>query len=657
MMESIFLTVIRMSLTASIAAVFVILLRQLAGKKLPRTFCYAAWAIVLIRLLIPVSIQSDLSLFNIVKAPVTALERVTGTEMLRDGAAFQNAGDAKEHITGNNKGIVNSTELSSADHVYIKNSGTKGKPEVKGLTDKVSLSGKSRSVFVMACIWLSGFIAFFAFGIYAYIKIMCSFRTAVLYNDKGLLEEAAGKLKLRRKVKIYISDKTDSPLVTGLANARIIIPPYLAYESCKRELEYVIIHELVHIKRFDNITRLLAVLALCIHWFNPLVWICFFLYQKDMEISCDARVLSAYENDIRTEYANSLLNIAVKQNTLVYGLVIAFGESNIKGRIRGILSFKRNKVWLGILAVLLLVVSAFLLLTNGKNEGKNNIYAKNKLIKINDNTLNMLLKHRSRYIGNASNASNLLDKLPYGRMKEGIELDTAQKPYGITVNYRLKDIDTANQDTDTLIKNNVKPVLLDNALILFSLIENVDIVKFKILPADLVVQYERSQLQQYFDREFWEYSASKEDFERFLLDIYFEIFIFPEKYSLAMSSVPGIQIMIALNAEYYDAAYSIKYTTENGSLLTRNISTGQITDHGKSLDLSLVSFDMETHGLVYWSPHDMDEAARENTVTISILNKKGDIIISKPVRIETEDGQSFKVKPSYDISYDDDFQE
>lgn len=656
MLENIFLAVVRMSFTASIAAVFVILLRQLAGRKLPKSFCYAAWAIVLIRLLVPFSIQSDFSLFNIVKAPVTSFKKATDIDMLWDGGVFQDVGDAKKHIMENNKGIVNGLEIGADDHLNIKNNEAKSNSEAKSSTDEVIQSGKSRPIFVLACIWLSLSIILLAFCIFSFLKITRSFRTAVLYNDKGMVKEAAGRLKLKRRVKIYISDRTDTPLVTGLVNTRIIIPPYLADPSRKRELEYVIIHELVHIKRFDNISRLLAILALCIHWFNPLVWLCFFFYQKDMEISCDAGVLTAYENDVRTEYANSLLNVAEKQNTSLHGLAIAFGESNIKGRIKGILGFKRNKIWLGIIAALLLVVSAFFLLTNGKNDGKINYFSRNRLIAINDSTLTELLKHRSRYIGNASNAGNLLDKLPYGRMKEGIELDTAQKPYGITVKYRLENIDAANQDTDALIENNVKPVLLDNALILFSLIENVDIVKFNILPANIVVQYERSQLQQYFDRELWEYSAGKEDFEMFLLDIYFEIFIFPEKYSLAMSSVPGIRIMVGLNAEYYDAAYSINYSTENGSLLTRNISTGQITDHGKSLDLSFASYDMESYGPVYWSPRDMDKAVKENIVTISILNKKGDIIISKPVRIETEDGQSFKVKPSYDISYDDDFQ-
>jgi len=644
MLENLFLTVIKMSVMASITAVIVILLRQLIGIKLPRTFCYAAWAIVLIRLLVPFSIQSDFSLFNIMKSPVTAIDRAIGTDKLSDRSTSQDAVDVEVQDKGNNSDIVKETRGSADENTYVKNydNEVNSNLETNIYTDEVSLFGKKDLIFVMACVWMSVFLILLFFCIYAYLKTLGSFKTAVLFNDNGLLAESSGKLKLKRKVNIYISDRIDTPVVSGIANVRIIIPAFLAGDCYSKELEYIIIHELVHIKRYDNITKLLAVLSLCIHWFNPLMWLCFLLYQKDMEMSCDARVLTVYENDIRTDYANSLLNIAVKQNTLLYGVVLAFGESNIKSRIKGIMKFRKNKVWPGIVAALLLAVFAFILLTNGKNNDNNE---KTKSVVINYDTLNSLLEHRNRYIGNASNVGNLLNKLPYGRNKEGIELHTGSKPYGITINYRLDDIDASNEDTDTL--KNVKPTLLDNALILFSLIENVDIVKFNILPSNTVVQFERAQLQQYFDRELWEYSASMEDFGSFLLDIYFEIFIYPEKYSLAMSSVQWMQISIALNAEYYDTVYSISYLTENGSLLARDVNTGQITDYGKSLNFTLASLEP-----VYWSPLDMDEAVRENIITISVLNKNGDIIISKNIRIEREDNHVFAVKPSYDISYE-----
>lgn len=639
MLENIFLTVVRMSITASIAALTVILFRFAAGKKLPKSFSYAAWAIVLIRLLVPFSIESGFSLFNIMKSAFTAVDRVTGANSTALPGVFGAGEQDRDTIA------VNETEAGMDENMYLSNEN-----DVLNVSSRTHItkkedvrSEKTGFVSVMSCIWISVFMFLLVFCICAYIKTRGEFRTAVLFNDNGLLSEVSGKLYMKRKVNIYVSDRTDTPFVSGIANVRIIIPSYLAVDYPGRRLEYVITHELVHIKRLDNITSLLAVLALCIHWFNPLMWLCFNLYRKDMETSCDTVVLEAYENDIRSDYANLLLNIAVKQNTLSYGTVPAFGESNIKGRIKGIMRFKKNEAWAGIIAAVLLAVLAFVLLTDGKNV---NIINTGPSV-IRHNVLNNLLEHRSRYIGDASNAGNLLDKLPYGNEKTGFELDTDSEPYGITVNYWLGDINTSNGDTGALKK--VKSKLLDNALVIFSLIENVDVVKFNILPSKTEIQFERAELQQYFDRDLWEYSENSEDFEKFLLDIYFDIFVFPEKYSVDISSLPGpgIQISPVLNEEYYDAACSIRYSTESGSLLVRNEDTGDITNQGKLFNCTLAS-----GNVIYWNPLGMNETGEDNTVTVSVLKKNGDVIISKHVFFEKDDNQIFTVRTSYDIIHD-----
>ncbi|HHW31375.1 MAG TPA: DUF4825 domain-containing protein [Clostridiaceae bacterium] len=627
MFENIFLTIIKMSITASITAVVILLLRQLAGRKLPRTFSYAAWAIVLIRLLLPFSIQSSFSLFNIVESPVTAIDKAISTAELGERST--------PHGTFDDVGGINETGFNTYEGDLSKNEENKINinAEANTYTDEVRPPVKTAPISVMAYIWLLVTFALLGLGIYAYIRTSIKLKTAVLFDDNGLLEECSKNLNLNRKTEICVADMLDTPVVTGLTRMRIILPASFVQKCDIRDLKHVITHELVHIKRLDYVTKLLAVLALSIHWFNPLIWLSFLLSQKDMEMSCDARVLSVNKNDIRSEYAKSLLNIAAKQNALLYGGMLAFGESNIKSRIKGIMKFKKNKAWIGFAAAFLLIAFGCILLTNGISDdtGKNKPIATEK-------TLSSLLEHRSRYIGDASNVSNLLGKLPYGKNKEGIELATDSSPYGITINYRLEDIEASSED----IIINVKSVLQDNALILFSLIENVDRVKFNILPVNLEVQFERAEMQQYFERELWDYSGSKEYFKEFLQDIYFKIYIFPEKYSMFMSSVPGMRIVVSLNAALYDVNYSKKCSTEYGTLLTWDRSTGQITDHGKSFNPTLGE-------PVYWSPIDMDETAGENVVTISILNADGDIIAEKRIKIEKVEDYFYSVKPSYDI--------
>lgn len=624
MIENIFLAIIGMSITASIAAVMIILFGLLVGRRLPKNFSYAAGAIVLIRLLIPFSIATSFSLFNFIPSHNSEIDQEINT------ANYEGKGITQDATISESFGnLINSSAEGTDFYNIIDNTQSQNGTVI--LNDNT----EGRSVItVLSGIWLFVFLILLGFCINAYLKTSGRLKTAILFNDNGLLEVCSRKLNLNRKINIFISDTVDTPVVAGFARVRIILPVSLVHNCSSRDLEYVITHELVHIKRHDNITKLLAVLALCIHWFNPLVWLGYYLSQNDMEMSCDARVLSAHKNDIRSEYAKSLLNIAARQNILLHGGLLAFGESNIRSRIKGIMKFTKNRVWQGIAAALLLVVFGCILLTNGQSDDT----GKSKPTVTDDKTPGNLLEHRTRYIGDAVNVSNLLDKLPYGENKEGIELATDSKPYGITINYRLEDIEASSEDT---IKSE-KPVLQDNALILFSLIENVDTVKFSILPVNVEVQFERSEMQQYFDRQLWEYSSSEEYFEEFLLDVYFKIYIFPEKYSMSMSSVPGMRIVVSLNAALYDATCSKKCSTENGSLLTWDRNTGKITDRGKSLYSTLGE-------PVYWSPLDIEEDTRDDAVTISVLNEDGDIVIEKHISIEKEDDHSYSTKPSYDI--------
>ena len=107
---------------------------------------------------------------------------------------------------------------------------------------------------------------------------------------------------------------------------------------------YIIEHEKVHIKRKDYVTKIIAFLILIIHWFNPIMWISFILMTRDMEMSCDERVMKNLGEDIKTNYSYSLLNLAVnKGNT--FNIPLSFSENNIKSRIENVLNYKKPKKW------------------------------------------------------------------------------------------------------------------------------------------------------------------------------------------------------------------------------------------------------------------------------------------------------------------------
>ena len=224
-------------------------------------------------------------------------------------------------------------------------------------------------IFVISWIWLAGAVGLFSFSIFAYFRASRRLKEAVLYKHNDLVSQCSQMLKLNWEVQIYISDRVQTPVVCGLIKIRIILPLDLAQSCNELELKHIITHELVHIKRFDYIIKPLSMLALCVHWFNPVMWLGFILSQKDMEMSCDEKAMSVFDNDIRSEYAASLIKLAAKQNVPLNGGLLAFGESNIKSRIKGIMNYKKPGFWLGTAAIIILIAIGAVLLTNGQNNG------------------------------------------------------------------------------------------------------------------------------------------------------------------------------------------------------------------------------------------------------------------------------------------------
>jgi|GEM_PF-6322957 len=355
MLEYIFNSLINMSITASIVALLIVLLRWVLGRYFNKTFFYALWAIVLIRLLVPFSLPSMFSIFNVIPLH---------TEI-----------DSQSYIY--NEYHSNSSNMAQQDNVSWDMSGNS---LMNGINSSVLLPNPQASAdpiqvltFVFSWIWLIGAAGLFIFSIYAYLRTSHRLNEAVLYNNDDMVLQCSKKLKLTRKIRTFTSDRIHTPVVFGLIKPRIILPLEIAEGCTESELAYIITHELVHIKRFDYIFKPLFVLALCLHWFNPVMWLSFILFQKDLEMACDEKVLSLFDTDIRSEYASSLIKLAAKKNIILNGGLLAFGESNIRSRIKGIMRFKKTGVLIGIASIIILIVIGAILLTNGQNNADGSI--------------------------------------------------------------------------------------------------------------------------------------------------------------------------------------------------------------------------------------------------------------------------------------------
>jgi len=282
-MTALFLSVFDMSITASIVALAVMLLR-FPLKKVPKIFSYALWGVVIFRLLFPFSIASIFSLMpnytNIIPQAVTftsvpplspvAYAPVSTTPVL------VRTGDAAINIT---------------------------------------------AMDVAALVWLVGFLLLLAHAVKGYADLTRRVRFATLVYGN-----------------IYESDQIKTPFVLGFFRPKIYFPTNIN----PFRHDHILMHEQIHITRRDYIIKPFSYVVFALHWFNPIMWVAYFLMSKDMEMSCDEAVLRKMDEDIRQDYSMSLLSLSVKRVSLLSPIAFASGESNVKERITNVLGYKRT---------------------------------------------------------------------------------------------------------------------------------------------------------------------------------------------------------------------------------------------------------------------------------------------------------------------------
>lgn len=305
--------IINMSMTASIIILAVLCVR-LFLKNAPKIFSYALWAVVLFRLLCPVSFTLDISLLNTFDVPVT------------ESGSIEYVPVDIVHMA---EPSVNT--LIPVVNEVINDSLPQGREQL--VADPLEFP-----VSFATYIWLCGIAAMIIYSVMQYMK---------------LRRRLVGEMPLRDN--IYLADHIDSPFVMGLLFPKIYLPSSLS----TTEQEYIIFHEKHHIRRGDHIVKIMAFIALCIHWFNPLVWLAFALSSKDMEMSCDEAVMRKMDHDIRAEYATSLLRFATDRKILV-GTPLAFGEGDTKARVKNVMKYKKPLLLVSAIAgAVILVITIF----------------------------------------------------------------------------------------------------------------------------------------------------------------------------------------------------------------------------------------------------------------------------------------------------------
>ena len=164
-------------------------------------------------------------------------------------------------------------------------------------------------------------------------------------------------VKLRDNV--YQSDSINSPFVFGVPFPKIYVP----FSLDGKELEAVVMHEKAHIERCDHIVKPAAFFILALHWFNPLVWVAYVLFCRDVELACDERVIRTLDDNGKADYSQALLS-CTSGHRIITSSPLAFGEVGVKARVKSVLGYRKPALWVIVCAVVVVVIAAVLFMTD-----------------------------------------------------------------------------------------------------------------------------------------------------------------------------------------------------------------------------------------------------------------------------------------------------
>ena len=325
-MQVLFLKLLELSLTGSLFALAVMLIRLLF-RRAPRWIFCVLWGIVALRLLLPISIESS---FSVVPESVASGEIISGVGdryvgkvdvYYENNAGYSDAVDAGRQPIYSGEGYYVVTEQGSLEA-----------PTTVGDT-----------IFpVLSWIWFAGVAAMLAYLTISYLLLRRKMAEATLLREN-----------------IWQCEQVDSPFVLGFVKPRI----YLPYAINNSDMANVIAHEQAHIRRRDHWWKPLGFVLLAVHWFNPVLWVAYILLCRDIEAACDEKVIRRMEKDQKRAYSTALLNCSVHHRRIA-ACPLAFGEVGVKERVKRVMNYKKPAVWIVILMIAVSVLVSALLLTN-----------------------------------------------------------------------------------------------------------------------------------------------------------------------------------------------------------------------------------------------------------------------------------------------------
>ena len=328
------MSLIQMSTSGAVMILAVLLIRFAAVNRLPKKLFILLWEAALLRLLLPFSIPSVFSIY-------TAVRRVMTRSVIGWNGAVQSA-----QGTGIPQGAGTALPV----------------PENMASTLlEIELTESAGTLSIWTILWLTGVCICAVFFVTAYLRCRREFEMSLpVHHDfsaRWLKEHP-----LRRRVQLRQSDRIKTPLTYGVLKPVILLPKETDWND-SRQLSYVLLHEQIHIRRLDSLRKLVMTAALCIHWFNPFVWLMYILFNRDMELVCDEAVVHACGRRSRSAYARTLISMEERKSPAL-PLCNSFSRSAVKERVTAVMKTKKMTLWLGIVCVVILAAVVVFLATS-----------------------------------------------------------------------------------------------------------------------------------------------------------------------------------------------------------------------------------------------------------------------------------------------------
>ena len=308
------MNVLQMSFSGAVFITAVVIIRGAAIHKLPKKTFLVLWELVMFRLLIPFSIPSVFSVYTL------ATHSISSTTWPETG---------RDYSIPNMQGL------------FVATQGAERPP-----------ADVSPSVSVWFMVWCAGILLTGLFFVISYLRCLTEFRTALPVRSH-YVEKWLGERPLKRRISVRQSDRISAPLTYGIFRPVILLPKKMDWKK-EKQLQYVLSHEYVHICRYDTVTKLVAALALCIHWFNPFVWVMYLLFNRDIELACDESVIRQLGEKSKSAYSLMLIDMEASKSGLL-PFCNSFSKNAIEERITAVMKTKKNSLFAICIAAVLIV--------------------------------------------------------------------------------------------------------------------------------------------------------------------------------------------------------------------------------------------------------------------------------------------------------------